>query len=79
MGSDKLLRAIVAILVILILFTGLFVILKQQVIPVMEQYQNLKHSYERLKEEYSSLFKPNRPHILRTCCSVSGNPIVVYT
>ena len=55
MGSEKLLRAMVAIFVILILFTGLFVILKQQVIPVMEQYQNLKHSYERLKEEYSSL------------------------
>ena len=53
-GLGKPLRAIIALFVILILFTGLFVILKQQIIPVMEQYQNLKYSYEKLKEEYSS-------------------------
>ena len=43
------------ILVISVLLAGLFVVLKQQVIPVRERYQSLQYSYERLEEEYASL------------------------
>ena len=53
--AGKLLGAVAATIVILLLFAGLFMVLKQQVIPVREQYQSLKSDYERLKGEYASL------------------------
>ena len=55
LDSEKVIEAAVFILVISMLFAGLSVVLKQQVIPVREQYQSLQSRYERLEEEYASL------------------------
>ena len=46
---------VAAIIMILAFFVGLSLILRQQVIPVMEQYHSLKSSYERLERDYASL------------------------
>lgn len=66
LGSGEAVGIAVFALVISILFAGLFVVLKQQVIPVREQYQSLQYRYERLEEEYSSLsdrlFKLRQSH-----------------
>jgi len=63
---EKVFGIAVFILVISMLFAGLFVVLKQQVIPVREQYQSLRYRYERLEKEYSSLadrlFKLQQSH-----------------
>ena len=53
--AGKLLGAVATTIVILAFFAGLVVILRQQVIPVREQYQSLKSDCHMLEGEYAFL------------------------